>query len=59
VHGVDDDTVPVDLARNLVARHPWIRLDEVASGHYELIEPDSDVWPDVLAALSDGQTDPR
>jgi acetyl esterase/lipase len=53
VHGVDDDTVPVDLARNLVARHPWIRLDEVPAGHYEVIEPDSDVWPAVLTALGD------
>lgn len=53
VHGVDDDTVPVDLARNLVARHPWIRLDEVPAGHYEVIEPDSDVWPAVLTALDD------
>lgn len=59
VHGVDDDTVPIDLARALVARHPWIRLDEVPSGHDELIEPDSAVWPDVVAAVSDGQTDPR
>jgi len=59
VHGVDDDTVPVDLARNLVARHPWIRLDEVPAGHYEVIDPGSEVWPAVLAALDDGQTDPR
>jgi acetyl esterase/lipase len=59
VHGVDDDTVPVDLARNLVARHPWIRLDEVPGGHDEVIDPSSEVWPAVLAALDDGQTDPR
>jgi acetyl esterase/lipase len=59
VHGVDDDTVPIDLARDLVARHPWIRLDEVPSGHYEVIDPDAAVWPAVLAALDDGQTGPR
>jgi len=56
VHGVDDDVVPVDLARGLVARHPWIRLDEVPAAHFEVIEPDSHVWPAVLTALT---SDPR
>ncbi|HET6168228.1 MAG TPA: alpha/beta hydrolase [Marmoricola sp.] len=51
VHGVDDDTVPISLSRGLVARHPWVRLDEVPGGHYEVIEPDSEVWPAVLSAL--------
>lgn len=53
VHGVDDDVVPIDLARNLVARHPWIELDEVPGAHYEVIEPDSVAWPAVLSALTD------
>ncbi|MFL6061615.1 MAG: alpha/beta hydrolase family protein [Marmoricola sp.] len=53
VHGVEDDVVPVDLARNLAARHPWIDLREVPGGHFEVIEPDSSVWPAVLAALAD------
>ncbi|MFL6107340.1 MAG: alpha/beta hydrolase family protein [Marmoricola sp.] len=52
VHGVEDDVVPVGLARNLVARHPWVELREVPAGHFEVIEPGSAVWPDVLAALS-------
>jgi acetyl esterase/lipase len=53
VHGVDDDTVPIALSRGLVARHPWVRLDEVAGGHYEVIEPGSTAWPTVVAALAD------
>ncbi len=53
VHGVDDDVVPVGLARNLVARHPWITLDEVPGGHYEVIEPGSVAWPAVVRALTD------
>jgi acetyl esterase/lipase len=53
VHGVDDDTVPVSLSRGLVARHPWVRLEEVPGGQYELIEPDSAVWPVVVGALAD------
>jgi acetyl esterase/lipase len=51
VHGVDDDVVPIDLARALVARHPWIQLDEVPAGHFEVIEPGSTAWPAVLSAL--------
>ena len=53
VHGVDDDVVPIDLARNLVARHPWIELDEVPGEHFEVIEPESVAWPAVLRALGD------
>jgi acetyl esterase/lipase len=53
VHGVDDDTVPVSLARGLVARHPWVRLEEVPGGHFEVIEPGSVVWPTVLSALGE------
>jgi acetyl esterase/lipase len=52
VHGVDDDVVPVDLARNLIRRHPWITLEEVPGGHFEVIEPGSVAWPAVVAALS-------
>jgi acetyl esterase/lipase len=59
VHGIDDDVVPVSLSRGLVARHPWVRLEEVPGGHFEVIEPGSEVWPAVLAALDDRQTDPR
>jgi acetyl esterase/lipase len=53
VHGVGDDVVPVDLARRLVARHPWVRLDEVPGGHFEVIEPGSVAWPTVLEALAE------
>jgi len=52
VHGVDDDVVPVGLARNLVRRHPWIALEEVPGGHFEVIEPGSVAWPAVVGALS-------
>jgi acetyl esterase/lipase len=53
VHGVDDGPVPVDLSRELLARHPWVDLIEVAGGHFELIDPDSAQWPTVLGALAD------
>jgi pimeloyl-ACP methyl ester carboxylesterase len=53
VHGADDDVVPIDLAHNLVGRHPWIHLDEVPGGHFELIEPGSPTWPAVVRALAD------
>lgn len=53
VHGTADDIVPVDLARGLVARYPWIKLREVAGDHFDVIEPSSSVWPAVLASLAD------
>lgn len=52
VHGTDDDVVPISLSRGLVRRHPWVRLDEVPGGHYEVIEPGSVAWPAVVAALA-------
>lgn len=52
VHGVDDDVVPVSLSRGLVARHPWVRLEEVSGGHFEVIEPGSVAWPVVVDALA-------
>lgn len=52
VHGVDDDVVPVTLSRGLVSRHPWIDLEEVPGGHFEVIDPDSAAWPAVVEALS-------
>ena len=52
VHGVEDLDVPVSLSRGLVARHPWIDLQEVPGGHFEPIEPGSPVWPAVVEALS-------
>jgi len=53
VHGVDDDVVPVSLSRGLVQRHPWVQLEEVAGGHFEVIGPASAVWPTVVRALAD------
>jgi acetyl esterase/lipase len=52
VHGVDDDVVPVTLARGLAQRHPWVTLHEVPGGHFEPIEPGSAAWPTVLTDLS-------
>ena len=52
VHGVEDDVVPVSLSRGLVERHPWVRLEEVPGGHFEVIEPGSVAWPAVVEALT-------
>ena len=51
VHGVDDDEVPVLAEPGLVARHPWVELHEVPTGHDELIEPSSGAWPMVRGLL--------
>jgi acetyl esterase/lipase len=52
VHGSDDDVVPVEHSRGLAARHPEIRLVELpGADHYAPIDPLSDAWPEVLAAV--------
>jgi acetyl esterase/lipase len=53
VHGRQDEQVPVQSSRGLVARHPWIDYREVPGiEHFGLIDPASAAWPGVLAALS-------
>lgn len=50
VHGVEDEDVPIELSRNLVAAHPWVALHEVPGDHFGPIDPTSEVWPAVLSA---------
>jgi len=52
VHGVDDDTVPIAHARGYhAAAGDRSTLTELACGHFEPIDPRSEAWPHVLAAL--------
>jgi pimeloyl-ACP methyl ester carboxylesterase len=49
VHGTADDQVPVSMSRAF----PAGRLAEISgAGHYDLIDPQSAAWPQVLAALA-------
>lgn len=49
VHGADDDRVPVAMSRALADA---VELEEVAgTGHFELIDPLSDVWREVVRPL--------
>jgi len=51
VHGVLDDTVPIEVSRGYRDR-TGVELVEIAgTGHFELIDPASAAWPVVLAAL--------
>jgi acetyl esterase/lipase len=53
VHGTDDANVPVSLSRALADRHPYVTLFELAgTEHFALINPRSNAWPVVLAAVS-------
>jgi acetyl esterase/lipase len=54
LHGTSDDVVPVAQARALAARHPRVELVELDCGHFEVIHPDTAVWPTVRAALLEG-----
>lgn len=57
LHGVDDDEVPVGNSRGLVARYPDVRLVELEhTEHYALIDPVSEAWPVVRAALREQAT---
>lgn len=56
VHGAKDDTVPVSQAETYVEKAErlgdWptlLKLD--GAGHFELIDPESDVWPAVARAV--------
>jgi len=50
VHGADDDTVPLRMSQAFTAG----RLVEIpGAGHYDLIDPQSQAWPQVLAVLAE------
>ncbi|MGA9749879.1 MAG: alpha/beta hydrolase [Nocardioides sp.] len=51
LHGRTDPDVPIDQARSLARRHPRVDLDELACGHFEVIDPLSAQWPSVRAAV--------
>lgn len=52
VHGTQDEAVPVQTARDYSAAHDGVTLRELAgTGHFEVIDPDSDAWPAVRAAV--------
>ena len=52
VHGEIDDTVPIEVGRAYAGVHPTTRLVALPdTGHYEVIDPLSWVWPSVLAEL--------
>jgi acetyl esterase/lipase len=57
-HGQDDDTVPfeisaryAEMARVKGDRVTWVPLPH--TGHYELIDPESHVWPQLLDVVSE------
>jgi len=55
VHGVDDDTVPVELSRGFAARHPWAELTELRGvGHFEFLDPSTSAFRAVESAVRSG-----
>ena len=52
VHGEQDEVVPPEVSESYVARHQRTRLTFVGGcGHFQLIDPLSAAWPDVLDAV--------
>lgn len=54
LHGREDEDVPVEISRRLVAAYPWVRLVELDCGHFELIDPDDAVFEEVVRRLREG-----
>ena len=53
VHGLLDDTVPVEAARSYCDRTGAALVEVPGTAHFELIDPASEAWPVILAALRD------
>jgi acetyl esterase/lipase len=55
IHGTEDDTVPVDMSRNYVKqkhnRENVSLLEVPKAGHFEIVDPESKVWPRVEKAI--------
>lgn len=52
VHGEDDATVPLAVARSYLAVHRQVPLVALAAcGHYAVIDPQSRAWPRVAAEI--------
>ena len=49
VHGIDDDTVPPRMSRAFTAGH---LIEIPGAGHFDLIDPQSRAWPQVLSVLA-------
>jgi acetyl esterase/lipase len=57
VHGTEDDTVPVQMSRDyakqkLHKRESITFLEIPKTGHFEIVDPDSKVWPEVQKAVA-------
>ncbi len=53
LHGSRDDVVPLSQSRALADRHPRVELRVLDADHFDVIDPTSQVWPDVLDAITD------
>jgi len=55
IHGSHDDTVPIEMSRSYIetkrSKGENVRLIEPDCGHFELIDPSSQVWPAVQQSV--------
>jgi acetyl esterase/lipase len=52
LHGNHDAVVPLRVSQTYHAAHPTVVLRELDCGHFALIDPQSAVWPEAIAALA-------
>lgn len=51
LHGVADTLVPIEQSMAYARRHPGTQVSELRCAHFELIDPRSDAFPAVRAAV--------
>jgi acetyl esterase/lipase len=51
IHARADRSVPIEVARSYLARHPRAQLTEVAGDHFVVINPANPTWPTVRSAF--------
>lgn len=53
VHGVLDETVPIELSRRFAAAHPWAEVTELAGvGHFEFLDPSTPAWVEIVRRIA-------
>jgi pimeloyl-ACP methyl ester carboxylesterase len=51
LHGIADTLVPIEQSMAYASRHPGTQVSELRCAHFELIDPRSDAFPAVQAAV--------
>lgn len=59
LHGIADTVVPIEQSLSYARRHPGTQVSELRCAHFELIDPRSDAFTSVRAAVAAELADPE